>query len=270
MLAVTGGLISAASLAHAQLNYAADDLVLNFRSVAGINTTAATGNDLEVNVGLISTFSAFQGTETVAPASLVTGAFGGAPSSSNPIGFSADAADATGTTGTLWLTRVDTTPGVVPTVVSAQQTFTAQNLVAARINNIGLGGDAGTSDGLGAATVPSGTSGNSYQAQGEQSAAVGASGQATINFGGDVNVAASKGGPIEGIQNGSAPVYEALWAMPVSGTSDTYLGYFTFLSSGQVNFTSASAVPEPSTYALLVVTGIFGWTFRRQIRSLTA
>jgi hypothetical protein len=262
MLAMTAALLASGSQAHAQLNYSADDLLLNFR-----DTDTISGNDLEVNLGLISTFAAFQGTEIVAPAGLVTGAFG-APSASVPIGLSAFAADAPGATGTLWLTRVDLTPGLTPSPVSAQQEFSVQNLVAARINNIGLGGNGGTADGSGAALVAGGTSGNSYQAQGEQSTAVGASGQMTINFGGDENIAASKGGPIESIQNGSAPVYESLWEMPVTGTADTYLGYFTFSPNGQVDFTSASTVPEPCTCALLAATGLIGWALRRQIRSL--
>jgi PEP-CTERM motif len=259
---VAGASLLASSQVRAQsFTYSADDLVLNFR-----NTASVTANDLEVDLGSISSFTSFSGTETLVPASLITSVYG-APSASVPIGFSADAADASGTTGTLWLTRADTTPGIAPTTPSGQQVFSAQNLVAARIANIGAGASAGTILASQEATVPGSTSGNSYQAQGEQSAAAGASGQGTINFGGDENIAASKGGNIESIQTGSGPVYEALWEVPVTGTADTYLGYFTFNSSGSVQFTSVTSVPEPSTYALFGATGLVAIAFRRQLRS---
>jgi hypothetical protein len=257
---VTGAALAAAFQAQAQsFNYSADDLLLNFR-----NTALPTANDLEVNLGSISSFSSFQGTEIVASASLIQSVYG-TPSSSLPIGFSASAADASGTTGTLWLTRADTTPGVAPTTPSGQQVFSAQNLVAARIANIGAGANGGTILASGEATVPGATTGNSYQAEGEQSSAVGPAGQGTINFGGDQNIAASKGGNIESIQNGGGPVYEALWEVPVSGTADTYLGYFTFNPTGSVEFTGATAVPEPSTYALFAASALPVLAFRRRI-----
>jgi hypothetical protein len=229
MIAAAAVSVFGVSQARAQsFSYSADDLVLNFR-----NTASITANDLEINLGPISSFTSFSGTETVVPASVITSTYG-SPSAALPIGMSGDAADASGTTGTLWVTRADSTPGVAPTV------------------------------------VPGSTSGNSYQAQGELSSFVGGAGQGTINFGGDLNIAASKGGNIESIQTGSAPVYEALWQMPVSGTADTYLGYFTFNQGGSVQFTSVSSVPEPSTYALFGVSGLLAVVFRRQLRSLVA
>jgi len=268
MIAAIGMSLLATSQARAQsFGYSADDLLLNFR-----NTASISANDLEVNLGPISTLSSFPSgsTEIVVSASLVQGVFG-APSDSVPIGLSAAAADASGTTGTLWLTRADSTPGAVPTTVSGQQVFSAQNLVAARVANIGTGANGGTILAQGEATVPGGTSGDNYQAQGEQSTAAGASGQGTINYGGDENIAASKGGDIEGIENGSGAVYEALWEVPVTGSSDTYLGYLTFNTDGEVDYTAAvSAVPEPSTYALFAATGLLALAFRRQLRSLIA
>ncbi len=267
LIAVAGASLLAACQANAQsFGYSADDLLLNFRDTASISD-----NDLEINMGPISSVAALTGTEVVVPASVVTGVYG-APSASVPVGFSAAAADASGTTGTLWLTRVDTTPGIAPTTVSGQQLFSAQNLVAARIANIGAGANAGTILAAGEATVPGATSGDSYQAQGEEGTAVGLSGQATINYNGDENVsAASKGGLIESVQNGGSAVYEALWEVPVTGSADTYLGYFTFNTSGQVLYTSAaSAVPEPSTYALFAATGVLALAFRRQLRSFFA
>jgi hypothetical protein len=265
MIAVAGASLVAASQAHAQtFGYSADDLLLNFR-----NTAVTSDANYEINLGPISSFDSSGGTITVASASLVDSMYSGAPSSSLPIGLSAAAADASGTTGTIWLTRAQTSTGE-PSVMSAQQVFSAQNLTAARIANIGTGANAGTILASGEASVPGATSGNSYQAQGEQAAATGAAGQGTINFGGDQNIAASKGGNIESIQNGSGTVYEALWEVPVSGSAETYMGYFTFNPSGSVEFTSVTAVPEPSTYALFGATGLLALAFRGRLRSWMA
>jgi hypothetical protein len=265
LIAVAGASLLAASQVRAQsFGYSADDLLLNFR-----NTASTTADDLEINLGPITGLSSYYDTQVVS-AGLLQTVYGGAPSASLAIGFSAAAADASGTTGTLWLTRADSTPGTAPTAGSAQQEFSTQNLVAAKIANIGTGANAGTILAAGEATVPGSTSGNSYQAQGEQSTAAGASGQATINYGGDENIAASKGGNIESIQTGSGTVYEALWEVPVTGTADTYLGYFTFNANGAVDYTSVSAVPEPSTYALFAATGLLALAFRRQLRSWIA
>ena len=266
MIAVAGVTLLAASQVRAQLGYSADDLLLNFR-----NTANVTGNDLEVNAGPISTLAAYQGpTEVLVASSLVEGVYG-APSDSVPVGFSASAGDFT--SGTLWLSRADTTPGTAPASESSQAALSTQQLVVTDVNNIGTGGNAGTSDGSGAATVTGATSGNSYQAQGEENTTV--AGQAIINFGSHENVAASKGGNIEGIQDGSGAVYEALWDVPVgtsSSTSDTYLGYFTFDADGEVDYTPAvvTVVPEPSTYGVLAATGLLALALRRQIGSLIA
>jgi hypothetical protein len=175
------------------------------------------------------------------PSALIQSVYG-SPSESLPIGFSAAAADTSGTTGTIWLTRADSTPGTQPAVASAQQLFSAQNLVAARIANIGTGANAGTVIVPGESTVPGATTGDSYQAQAEQSSAQ--ESQSIVNFAGDENITASKGSNIESVQDGSGTVYEALWKVPVAGTPDTYIGYFSFKTSGEVDFTSAGAVAE--------------------------
>jgi hypothetical protein len=84
----------------------------------------------------------------------------------------------------------------------------------------------------------------------------------------------SNGGNIESLQSGSGDVYSALWAVPSTqaNASDTYEGYFTFKSDGEVDFTAAglSAVPEPSTYGLIAGLGLLGLAFRRQLRSVIA
>jgi hypothetical protein len=250
LIAVAGASLFAVSQAPAQsFGYTADDLLLNFR-----NTASITADDLEVNLGPISAVAALQGTTIAVPASLVQNVYGGVPSASLPIGFSAAAADASGTTGTLWLTRADSTPGAAPATDSAQQLYSAQNLVAARIANIGAGANAGTILAQGQAIVAGATTGDSYQAQAEQSSA--AEAQSIVNYAGDENIAASKGGNIEIVQNGGGTVYAALWEVPVTGTPDTYLGYFTFNANGEVDYTSAiGAVSVPPTTLSIVPNG---------------
>jgi hypothetical protein len=250
LIAVAGASLLAAPLARSQsFGYSADDLLLNFR-----NTASTTADDLEVNLGPISVIAAFQGTEVVVPSSVVQSVYG-PPNTSVPIGLSAAAADASGTTGTLWLTRADSTPGSVPTPVSAQQLYSVQNLAAARIANIGEGANGGTILAQGQSIVTGSTSGFNYQAQAEQSTSE--QGQSVINYGGDENVAQSKGGNIESVQDGSAPIYEALWEVPITGTPDTYLGYFTFNTDGEVDYTSASVtVSEPPVSLTIVSSGL--------------
>ena len=107
---------------------------------------------------------------------------------------------------------------------------------------------------------------NSYQSQAQDSG-----NPSEIDYGGSQSVASHAGGVLESQVTGSADVYEALWEVPVKGTgSDTYEGYFTFQPDGEIDFTTVASVPEPSTYVLLVVTGVAGLAFRRQIRSLIA
>jgi hypothetical protein len=62
-----------------------------------------------------------------------------------------------------------------------------------------------------------------------------------------------------------------LWEVPVTG-SDTYEGYFTFQTDGEVDFTTAAvvAVPEPATYGLLAGAGLLAVAKRRQFRSRSA
>jgi hypothetical protein len=264
MLAVAGAALVAASQARAQ-SYAAQDILLNFR-----NPNAITGNNLEVNLGPVQNLAS----GVVAPAALVTGVFGpiGTGAGDVSVGFSAAAATASGTTGELWLTRQDTAadaganqPPSDLYTAPGQSPFSTQNPIAVKIGDIGLGYNGGTPvAGYGnATTVVGATSGNSYQAQAEQN---GGSGTATINYASE-SLSLSKGGNIESIQDGSANVYEALWDIPVTGTAPTYDGYFTFQTDGEVDFTSVTATPEPSSYVLLLTTGLGAWAMRRKIRS---
>jgi hypothetical protein len=270
MIAVAGATVLAVSQGQAQINYNGDDLLLNFRDNAhvlnsGGTAVAISGNDLEVDLGNINTFLSTApagASETVVSSGLVTGAFA-APSSTAPIGMSASAGD--DNTSVLWLSRTIAGPTLSPpAVISAQQV--SQGTTVTAIDNIGAGATAGTSDGVGAALVAAATSGNSYQAQGEQNTSL--AGVQVINFGSSQNVNGTPPKLIEGTQNGTGNIYEALWEVPQLGDgSDTYLGYFTFQTDGEVDFT---AVPEPGLYGVLAAGGLLVLAMRRQLASFVA
>jgi hypothetical protein len=281
MLAMTGVLLAAASQAQAQNTYNNEDLLLNFR-----NYSTQTDPDVTVDLGNVSTFvnavaalpggTAVLDTGTGFTASFSTGfsyagltGLLGTPGTGNEIGFSAAAADTSGT-GLLFLTRRQTSAGLTPpSTASEQQGLTAQASTATAIANIGQETTIGTTlsgSGNNAVYYSSGDA-NSYQSQGQDPA-----NPNTIDYDGNQSTANGAGGKIELQQSGSADIYEALWEVPTteSGNSDTYEGYFTFQTDGEVDFTTVATVPEPSTYVLLVVTGVFALAFRRPLRSLLA
>jgi hypothetical protein len=273
MLAMAGAALVLASQANAQtFGYSTGDLLLNFRVVPASGSPAS-GNDLEFNEGSVSGLTSVSGSQELVTPGTVASDLGVSTISS--VGFSAGASDPTGN-GLLDLTRVDTTPGVQPTTPSSQQQWSTQNKVDGSIDNIGAGANASTTIlAQGVATVPAATVGLSYQAQGEASSSV--AGQASITYGGNQNIVASKGGLIE--TKGAS--YLALWEVPATttpggastGLSDTYLGYFTFQSDGEVDFNSAvanSPVPEPATYAMFAGAGLAALALRRQLRSFIA
>jgi len=297
MLALAGASLLLASPARAQFVYNNEDVLLDFR-----NTTVSSDPDLTVDLGSINAFAALTGTtvlDTVSgvtptpgyttdfSATQVTGAVG-----SSTVGFSAVAANYnTGTVNgltpdTLFLTRMLSGPTLVaPSAGTEGGPFTPsthQGTAAQAINNIGAGAAIGVSSGTpggdtyyssGAGAVLTATAvtiadnyTSSYHSIGEASP----SQPNSMSFGGAVNINTLAGGPVENIMSGSA-VYSGLWDVPQSGQgTETYLGYFTYDPSGEVDFTSVNAVPEPSTYAMIAAAGLAAVAMRRQLRRLTA
>jgi len=246
---------------------------LNFR-----NPNNITGNDLEVDAGQVQSLEATSGTQVLASSALVEGTFGtiGTAPGDVSVGFSAIAANGADTDGQIWLTRyyspVDQAADHAPTVANSKYASpgalvqATQNEMAVNVADIALGYGSGTPV-VGynnTAVVTGGTSGNSYQAQAEQNSG---SGTGTINYATE-SLTASKGGDIEQIQSGAGNVYEALWDIPASDAGEgppVYEGYLTFQTDGEVDFTSS--VPEPSTYTLLLSTGLGAWALRRKKRA---
>jgi hypothetical protein len=289
MLAVTGAVLATISQAQAANTYNNLDLLLDFRNyttqtepnvtvdLGNVNTFVSTVQALPGGTAVLDTGGSF--TATVAAGlptgfsySGLTSVLGGAPSQANAYGFSAAAADAVNGTGLLYLTRSQSSPSLASGAAgtpSSQQGLTAQASTATAIGLIGA-------ESAGAITAPTTLAGSganavsyppadadSYQSQGQDPA-----NHNTIDYGGNQSASTGAGGKMELLQTGSANIYEALWEVPVSGNgSDTYLGFFTFQTDGEVEFT---AVPEPATYGLLAGLGLLAVAVRRQFRALTA
>jgi hypothetical protein len=175
------------------------------------------------------------------------------------------------TANNLFLTRTQSTTSA-PTTKSAELTGPQFSTFSTAVNNIGLGASGGnvtTANSLDSGnrivSVSSGQT-DSYQSQGTYN-----SGN-TINYDNSVNTVSGAGGSMENVGNGTSATYSALWEQTPGGASstDVYLGYFTFDTDGEVDFTSINSVPEPSTYGLIAGVGLLALAFRRQLRSLTA
>jgi hypothetical protein len=282
--AVAGASLLYVFQAHAQLStYSQDDLLLNFR-----DASTTTDPDVVVDLGNASTFvgdiaglsggTAVLDTVTgVTPTSGYTvlfsaGSSGGTgllgeystPASGNAIGFSAAASDQT--SKTIWITSEISSPSLTGNTAPVQSSAINQGKTVNDIAGIGAGAVAGTafSGGTAGSTALVASGGtHSYQTEAEASVAL----PAVISYQGSQSTGS---GAIESSQTGGGDVYEALWEVPLTPGSPVFEGYFTFAPSGEVDYTTVSTVPEPSTYALLAATGLLAWVFRRQVRSLIA
>ncbi len=263
MLAMVGAALVAASPARAQNTYNNLDLLLNFR-----NVTTPGDSDVTVDVGNVTSFvsavTANGGTAILDSGNGYSASFStgfsyagltdvlGAPSVDNVIGFSAAAADATGDTGLIYLTRTQPTGAFgAPRYSPDQASLTEQANTAAAIYYTGLetagwAFDTTTLSGSGANAV-SYPSGDSYSFQTEcQDPA----NHNIIDYHGTQSTYAESGGVLESQQTGAHNIYEAFWKVPVDGNGvnngpATYLGFFTFQTSGEVDFTSSSVVSTP-------------------------
>jgi len=190
------------------------------------------------------------------------------------------------TPNTLFLTRELSGPTLVaPTAGTEGGPFTqgsSQALAAQAFNNIGTGaaigissgtpgGDTYYASGAGAVLTPTAvTIADNYSSSYHSIGELNSSTPNSISFGGSVNINTLAGGPVENIMSGST-VYSGLWEVPQSGQgTEKYLGYFTYDPTGEVDFTSVNAVPEPSTYAMVAAAGLAAVATRRQLRRLTA
>jgi len=283
IFAVAGIAFAATFQAQAQLSaYNQDDLLLNFR-----DASATTTSDVLIDLGNVNSFvnaiaslpggtavldtgTGITTTSGYTPTFDAQGLFGvvGTPASGNSVGFSAAGSDQT--SQSIWLTRAISSPSLTPGTPSGQLNAVDQGKTVNDIAGIGAGGLTGTpltgGEAGSTAVVASGGS-HSYQTEAEASGTL----PNLITFQGTQSISAGQGGAIESLQTGSANIYEALWEVPISGVGgDVFEGYFTFQPDGEVDFTTATSVPEPSTYVLLLGTGALAFAFRRRLGHLFA
>ena len=83
-----------------------------------------------------------------------------------------------------------------------------------------------------------------------------------------VNIEQPTSGSYIGPTNSQLDLYELLPTNHGGTANGTELGSFTLTSNGDLNFTSAAAVPEPSTYAAVGLGAAFLLLFRRRSRSV--
>jgi hypothetical protein len=265
IIAVAGAALFAVSQAMAQdsspISASPGDLLLNFRNVGDLGAP-----DVEVDLGNVSTFlstassigqtivldtGASSPTAGYTPlfsiSELISGSgLAGVPSADNQIGFSATAVVGSDNT-TVYQTRADCRAPSQPSTHGADLAYTA-------IYNIGLGASGGKLGYLTPVVALGGTdpivavpSGNqwSYQVNGEGSANL----QQYMSFLGSQNISGVNG-PVENINSGST-IYSAFWEVPVSGNgTDTYLGFFTFQPTGEIDFTPANAISTPPNLSI--------------------
>jgi hypothetical protein len=278
LVTVAGAALLAGSQAQAQFNYANGDLVLNFRDPSNPTTVA----DVSINLGSISTFSALTGT-TVLDNGVNNGytpvfteaELASAFSGSTTIGFSAAAT--TSANDTSWITRsISAGTLTPPSPPSGPLESGSVNTLTASLLNIGdgavgIGGTTFTSLDASGAIVQVGSSQQlSYQGSATQPST-----PTQVDYNGAENVSVANGGALESTSTSGSTVYSALWEVPVSTSlkagktaADTYLGYFTFNgTSDELDFTSVNSVPEPSTFALLEVTGLLALGLRYRFNS---
>ncbi len=231
----TTALLGAAALllaghsARAALTYTAGDLFLGFKA-------AGADQDYLVNIGNVSQFSSLGAGSTV---TVITGgsisadlgtAFGSSWFSSGSVFWSITGTTYNGTTNlvpTLYATRARSISGAQSTPWVGSASSNQVESVSLLQALAGKYAQDGTAAGASKATFQDSASDNSYA---KLTAA-------TSDF--------SIGGSVEGSTSRTLDFYRI---DPVNDQAAAYLGYFTINGSGVVTFT---AVPEPSTVALL-------------------
>jgi len=161
---------------------------------------------------------------------------------------------------TLFFTAAELTPGSGSTGPAAKGT-NAQNTIWTNINNFELNytGENDTANSS-HATVQASTQQDIWNVYNPQ----------TNAFGANINIEQPTSGTYIGPTNSQLDLYELQPTDNGGGSAPngTELGSFTLTSSGQLDFTSAAAVPEPSTYATVGLGAAFLLLFRRRTRNV--
>lgn len=285
-LAVGGLALTVPSASAVLTTYTAGDIFIGFRQTGVSNTLVAkigtVGDFLPVSLGgpralgstYNPTFGVIPGTSTpVSNISLdLNTVFGSswATNPSNNTGVQWGVAGFTGFSGT----------SAVPGLETRSVFVTRGRVNTAVQTNLTADGAVGDADGFAGAfnAFAQGTGGGSYINQESTAnssvAYIGAASNAN-NWGTQINSAAANSfglgagkniqQPTSGSFRGPTNSVLDLWLAPYAGstlvTQNTYLGSFTLDNAGALTFT---AVPEPGTYILLAIAGLFLLVFRRR------
>jgi hypothetical protein len=275
MLAMAGAAILAGAKAQAQFSYSSGDLLLDFRPTS----TSSPNPDLTIDLGNVSTFVAGPLTSGYFAESLLTGTFGGAAN----VNFSALAS---GSASPSNIGPYAHNSVIATVAATSSQPSTPSAATATNPRNHSLSGTANVIDSIGSgptspANVISSTANTATVAQSTQvsytSEVLDSTGNADLGAGGTATLPFNP----ENTQTGSGSIFSDLFAINnKSSGAATYLGFFTFQSSGEVDFTTpggvttdldpTAVVPEPSTYGMIAGFGVLALALRRQIRSLAA
>jgi hypothetical protein len=266
-------------VAHAQVPYSGGDLIVGIQE-------AGDPNNLEIDLGNIGNFQASKDlgniSAALSSAGFTTGVSGVSWSVAGALG-GANAGSPTNIAGvsylprTFWITQQQTTGAGIQGSSVSSIGFTSASGVNTNVSSVGVGlatasvaplGSTGTFLG-GALILPT-----SYTASySNYESIVGGS-----NYGLSNSLSAAN---IEQTGAGSADLYVLASLTPgsVSGRTTitqspllpSYLGTFDLSSTGELSFTAAgSAIPEPSTYAMVLGAAALGFVMMRRRQQVLA
>ncbi len=287
-LAVGGLALSAPSASAVLTTYTPGDIFIGFRQTGVSNTLVAkigtVGDFLPVSLNgtralgstYNPTFGVIPGTSTdVTNLNLDLNSAFGSSWANNPtdgsgvrwgvVGWTGNTGETSAVTGlatrSLFVTRGRTDPAVQTSITGTPSAIGSVSGFATAFSSFGYG-----------------TGGGSYINQNSTAnssvAYIGASAD-TNNWGTRINTSNAGFGlgsgkavdqtPLTGAYSGPTSSVLDLWLSPNTGstlaTTNTYLGSFALDSAGYLTFT---AVPEPGTYILLAIVGLFFVVFRRR------
>ena len=264
---------SAPVIAQSTITSQLGDAIIDFRVTDGTGQGAST--NLEVDLGSMAQFYNVTSTFTLNGLTNadLTAAYGANWNSRGDLAWSiiATSGSAAGLTlntnvipaSTIWATNAQSVLGLQSTPWTTKSTG-AQNTAISLISPLyatgsgggGLNGQTSSSNSATAAFLSSGVAG-SYSKQ------VGANGNFSFF---------TSGGSLENQLTGANVVASDFYQLEPSTnlSPSAYLGTFALNSSGQLSFSTAATVPEPSTYAAILgvcTLGFVAWR-RRRVRAL--
>jgi len=156
----------------------------------------------------------------------------------------------------IYVTQAETTPGTQSAALSLSSTLTA----APKINTL-VNGSGGYKDGTILSSPYSGSAVTAVQATSVANSWSSQFGSQNAALGTNLDFEQAPNGSFSGPTNSVLDLYLQPGTGSVGGTAPSYLGSFSLSSGGVLTY---GAVPEPSTYALLALSGTIFMVFIRR------